>query len=122
MRMDFLVGSAVILALDSVYLGVVKTGWSKMVSDIQGSQLEMRILPAIGVYILLSFALHYFVIMQSRTVYDAALLGLVIYGVFDLTNAALFKKYKVLPALIDMVWGAILFAASAFVVKTLFRI
>ena len=122
MRMDFLVGSAVILALDSVYLGVVKTGWSKMVSDIQGSQLEMRILPAIGVYILLSFALHYFVIMQSRTVYDAALLGLVIYGVFDMTNAALFKKYKVLPALIDMVWGAILFAASAFVVKTLFRI
>lgn len=120
--MDFLVGSAVILSLDSVYLGVVKTSWRKMIADIQGSHFELRLFPAIGVYILLSFALHYFVIKQSRTVIDAALLGLVIYGVFDLTNAALFKKYKVLPALIDMVWGAILFGLSAFTVKSLFRL
>jgi len=107
--MDFLVGAAALLALDSVYLGVSKTTWRKMITDIQGSDLEIRLFPAIGVYILMSFALHYFVIKQSRSVYDAALLGLVIYGVFDLTNAALFKKYKFLPALVDMAWGAILF-------------
>lgn len=120
--MDFLVGAAALLALDSVYLGVSKTTWRKMITDIQGSDMEIRLFPAIGVYILMSFALHYFVIKQSRTVYDAALLGLVIYGVFDLTNAALFKKYKFLPALLDMVWGAILFGLSAYIVKSLFNI
>ena len=120
--MDFLVGSAALLALDSVYLGISKTSWRKMVTDIQGSDLEVRILPAIGVYILMSFALHYFVIKQSRSIYDAALLGFIIYGVFDLTNAALFKKYKFLPALVDMIWGAILFGSSAFIVKKLLKL
>jgi uncharacterized membrane protein len=120
--MDFLVGAAAILALDSVYLGVSKTSWRKMISDIQGSDLEVRLLPAIGVYILMSFALHYFVIRQSRTIYDAALLGFIIYGVFDLTNAALFKKYKFLPALVDMAWGAVLFGLSAYTVKTIFNL
>lgn len=120
--MDFLIGSAALLALDSMYLGVAKSSWRKMISDIQGSDLEVRLLPALGVYVLMSFALHYFVIKQSRSIYDAALLGFIIYGVFDLTNAALFKKYKLLPAFVDMVWGAILFGTSAFVVKSLLKL
>lgn len=109
------------LALDSVYLGLVKDNWRKMVSNIQGAQMNLRMFPAIGVYILMSFALYYFIIVPRRSVYDAALLGLVIYGVFDFTNMALFKNYSLLLALTDTLWGSALFAMCAFVVMTVFR-
>lgn len=119
--MEFLAGSASMLFLDSLYLRMVKGQWDKMVASIQGSPLALRLMPAVAVYILMSFALYYFIVVPGRSVYDAALLGLVIYGVFDMTNLALFAKYGFAAAVVDVLWGALLFAASAFVVRTVFR-
>lgn len=113
--MDFLAASATMLAADSLYLSLVEPSWQRMVSSIQGSPMKLSVFPAVGVYILMAFALYYFIISRGRTVYDAAVLGLVIYGVFDMTNMALFKGYKWVPALVDMLWGAVLFAVSAWV-------
>lgn len=69
----------------------------------------------------MSFALYYFIILPKRSVFDAAILGMVIYGVFDMTNHALFKNYNLTTGIIDVVWGAILFASSAFIVKWFLR-
>lgn len=115
--MDFLVGAFTLLLTDSLYLSIVKPLWQKMVFRIQGSEIKVRLVPVVVTYILMSFALYYFVILPKITIYDAAILGFVIYGVFDMTNMALFKNYSIKLALIDMVWGALLFAISAFVVK-----
>lgn len=112
-------GAGTMLILDSLYLRTVSGVWNKMVSNIQGSHLNVRVTSAIAVYVLMSFALFYFIIAPKRSVHDAALLGLVIYGVFDLTNYAIFNKYSLIPALLDMAWGSFLFAASTFAVKLL---
>lgn len=119
--MDYLVGAASMLVIDGVYLNMVKDDWQTMVSGIQGSKLSVRMMPAIGVYILMTLALYYFIILPKRSVLDAALLGFAIYGVFDLTNMAIFKDYNVMIALTDMIWGSILFASSAFIVKMVMK-
>lgn len=119
--MDFLVGASSMLVLDSFYLSLVKSQWSKMIKNIQGTNLEIRLTSAIGVYILMSFALYYFIIKPKKSVYDAALLGLVIYGVFDLTNYALFRDYNLAIGLIDMLWGGLLFASTTYLVKKIFH-
>ena len=45
---------------------------------------------------------------------DAAILGLVIYGVFDAVNYAIFSKYDLLIALKDTFWGATLFYMTTY--------
>lgn len=117
--MDFLAGAATMLLLDAAYLQMVKGEWGKIVSSIQGSPLQVRLVSAVGVYVLMIFAVYYFIIVPRRTITDAALLGLAIYGVFDLTNYAIFKKYSLFWGLVDMVWGSFLFASTAYVAKIL---
>ena len=46
---------------------------------------------------------------------EAGLLGLVIYGTFDFTNYAMFKNYDLMVAVMDMVWGSILFMATTYI-------
>ena len=77
--MDYLVGATSMLVFDSIYLKNVKPMWQSMVSNIQKSKMELRMSSAVAVYMLMSFALYYFIIMPRRSVYDAALLGIVIY-------------------------------------------
>lgn len=42
-----------------------------------------------------------------------ALLGLVVYGVYDLTNLAILKGWTVTVSVVDVLWGIVLTAASA---------
>ena len=115
--MDYLAGAATMLLLDGVYLNVVKSDWQSLVRKIQGEPLQVRMISAIGVYVLMMFAVYYFIILPKRSVRDAALLGLVVYGVFDLTNYAIFKNYSLFMGLTDMAWGSFLFAVTAYVSK-----
>lgn len=115
--MKFIIGALSMLVFDSLYLTNVKQMWSKMISTIQKSKLEVNLYSAFVVYLLMSFALYYFIIVPKRTLLDAALLGMIIYGVFDMTNHALFKEYNLYTGIIDIIWGAVLFASTAFIVN-----
>ena len=46
---------------------------------------------------------------------DAAILGWVIYMVFESTNYAIFKKWKMETILLDGIWGGILFGLTAYI-------
>jgi uncharacterized membrane protein len=48
-----------------------------------------------------------------RAVIAGALLGLFAYGTYDLTNLATLKNYPVSVAIVDMIWGMLLTAATA---------
>jgi len=119
--MDYIVSAFTMLIMDAVYLQASKPMWGRVVRGIQGSDLQVRMTSAVGVYILLLFALYYYVILPGRSVMDAALLGFAIYGVFDLTNYAIFKNYSLMAAVIDMFWGGALFAATAYITKAISR-
>jgi uncharacterized membrane protein len=42
------------------------------------------------------------------------LFGFSVYGVYDMTTLAVFKKWDIKLAIIDMVWGGFLFAFSKY--------
>lgn len=50
-----------------------------------------------------------------------ALFGLVVYGVYDLTNFALLKDWSLAMTIVDMLWGTIACGLSGFVIGHLAR-
>jgi uncharacterized membrane protein len=108
--MDYIVPAFTMLALDSVYLSNIGGPlFAKMVKGIQKDEMKINIFGAIGSYLLLILVLYKFIIVERKSPSDAFLLGFCIYGVFDFTNIAIFKNYSLLPALLDTMWGGVLF-------------
>jgi uncharacterized membrane protein len=73
--------------------------------------------PAAVLYALLAGGLLAFAILPAASLGRAALagafLGLVVYGVYDLTNLAVLAGWTVRVALADMAWGTVVSAAAA---------
>ena len=103
--------------IDSIYLSLMKNNFQKLIKNIQGSDLILDIPSTIFCYIFLISSIYYFIIFKNGTIKDAFLLGLFIYGVYETTNAAIFKKWNYKIALIDTLWGGILFASTIFVLN-----
>lgn len=107
----FFTSSAILLAVDAIYLyNVGVTTFQKNVQLIQKSPLELNVYGALLSYVCVIGALYYFIISQRKPVFDAFLLGIFLYGTFDMTNLAMFKKYAWSTAIIDTLWGGTLFA------------
>jgi uncharacterized membrane protein len=109
------VSAITMLALDGLYLQTMKNPFSDQLIKVQGSPLVLKILPTIICYMLLVFGLNYFIISKKQSVYDAFLLGIVIYGVYDATTYALITKWSPQLALIDTLWGGILMSITAYI-------
>ena len=118
---SWVVSAVIMIALDVTYLYLLGgPPFARMVESIQGSEFRLNILGAVASYLLMLCGLHYFVLSRVSgestgvsVARDAAALGLVIYGVFDSTNMALFSKYKLDMAVADTVWGVFLMSATA---------
>jgi uncharacterized membrane protein len=112
-----LVSAIVFVCLDALYLNLVKNYFSKQVQNIQGSEIKVNYLAAVICYIFLIIGLNYFIIRPNRSVNDAFLFGIVIYGVYETTNWAIFKNWSVFSVILDTLWGGILFALTTFIVR-----
>ena len=106
----------IMFLLDSVYLYFTKSIFSELVAKIQRTAMQLRIEGAIVVYILLALGLYYFIVKPGLSAWEAGLLGLVIYGTFDFTNYAMLKNYDLKTAIMDTVWGSLLFALTTLIV------
>ena len=102
----------VMLLLDSVYLYLTKDIFGELVAKVQRTAIQFRLGGAIIVYLLLAIGLYYFIVKPGLSAWEAGLLGLVIYGTFDFTNYAMFKNYDLKTAIMDTVWGSLLFALT----------
>lgn len=116
-----LISTITMLLLDAIYLTTFRDFYNSQIRSVQGFDVKMKIIPAILVYILLVFGLNYFILNEKRPIRDAFLLGLVIYGVFDLTNMAIFDKWNIKSVVIDTMWGGILFALTTLITYRLKR-
>jgi uncharacterized membrane protein len=117
-----LISAIILVCIDAVYLNLFKNYFSKQVQDVQGSKIEFNLLAAIICYIFLIIGLNYFIIRPNRSVSDAFLFGLVVYGVYETTNWAIFKNWSIISVIIDTLWGGTLFALTTFIVRSLFKI
>ena len=114
-----LVSAIIFVVIDSIYLTSVSNYFNNQIKLVQGSPIKMNFLATLLCYIFLIFGINYFIIKPNRSIQDAFLLGLVIYGVFETTNMALFAKWSWLTVIMDTLWGGILFALTTFIVRLL---
>lgn len=111
----FIISSILLVAVDAIYLYFIgKPVFEKAVYAIQKTKLVAKMPPAIFTYVLMAIILNYFIISVNKTPFDAFILGFCTYGIFDFTNLAIFKNYGFKTAIIDTLWGAILFFIVTF--------
>ena len=112
-----LVAIVLFLVLDAFYLGTMSGEWNKLLVRIQGSPLKVKMIPAVLCYFLIVFSWYYFIYSEYRvhrnvlrSVKTAFILGFVIYGIYELTNAAIINKWEWKYVVMDTLWGGILYA------------
>lgn len=113
----FIKASIILLILDSLYIYSIKNHFSKLVNTIQKTPIKINIVAVISCYILLIGGFNYFIINEGRSPLDAFILGFVIYGIYDLTNMAIFEDWGIVTLLLDTFWGALLFSITTYLVK-----
>jgi uncharacterized membrane protein len=113
---QYLLAAVIFVILDGIYLNLIKGYFNKQVKAIQGSDIQINFIATAITYIFLIFGINYFIIQKHKSIQDAAILGLIIYGVYELTNLALFKNWSILTVIIDTTWGATLFALTTSIV------
>lgn len=109
----------VVLVVDLIWLGVImKDFYSQELGDLarrQGAGLSPRWGAALLVYILIPAGLVLFVrplLGPDSTIGHAfawgAAYGLVVYGVYDLTNRAVLQNWSLRLTIADILWGCVL--------------
>ena len=115
----FLIIFLSLLFIDSFYLSLIGSSFSRMIFAIQKSNIELHLLSAIFCYIFLSLAILIFIKPEKNQIQRAFLLGLIIYGVYESTSYALIKNWSLQIAVIDTIWGGILFVLATLLSKYL---
>lgn len=115
---QFLVALGTLLCLDYVWLTLNKQSYAratfvvqktKMVLDMRFAVLAYTIM-AVGLYLILTDIEHH----KTRTtkLTRAFLWGIVIYGVYNATNAAVFSNYDLTVAIKDTLWGGVVYTSA----------
>ena len=110
-------GTAVLLLafFDLPWLLMIGETAQKLILRIQGSDLQLRFVPAFVVYLALAY-----LVLQVETPLEAFKMGVATYAVYDFTNLAMFKNYTLSFALMDSLWGGILFASVRYALNRIF--
>lgn len=107
------------LVLDAIWLGVVARGF--YAGQLGGLMRDnVNFLVAGGFYVAYVAGVVYFAVMPaleqgawSRALLNGALLGLLAYGTYDMTNIATLKGWPVVMSMVDMAWGMVVTASAA---------
>lgn len=110
-------GTAAVLLLlvDLPWLFLIGETAQSMVRRIQGSDLSLKVVPALIVYLALAY-----LVTKTESVQEAFQVGVATYAVYDFTNLAMFKQYTLKFALMDTLWGGILFATVRYALTRIF--
>ena len=119
---DILFTIVVMLVLDGVYLGLTNNFFNRMVEKVQGSPITFKMSGAIPCYILLVLGLNYFIIQKNKSLLDAFLLGILVYGVYETTNYTILNQWSKTAVILDTFWGGLLFALTTGIVYRLRQI
>lgn len=118
----FLVAALVFSAMDAIWLGLVATKFYKThIGFIMADKPNW--IAAVLFYVIFLIGLVIFAINPADSATKAlmlgALFGLVTYATYDLTNQATLAKWPVIVTAVDLVWGVVISATTAFVTKTI---
>lgn len=112
-NLDFLKLAIILLIIigiiDIAYLSIFGKFFNNAIIKLQGSKLKIKYIPAILCYLLLMFIIYYFIISKNAKPREAFILGICIYGVYELTNYAILNNWPLEMVFLDTIWGGILF-------------
>ncbi len=104
----------ILLVLDGVFLYMNRNMFHNQIMAVQGSPIRLKPEGAVICYIFLVIGLYAFILRDRRSETDAALFGLVVYGVYESTTYTLLNKWRFSTMILDTSWGAILCGLTTF--------
>lgn len=111
------------LILDGFWLGLIaRDMFTNTIQSVTNqSQPSVRLYSALIAYILMVVGAYYFVIplvdrnnLLRDSIMIGGMFGLVVYGIYDATNHAIFPGWNLTTAIADMLWGAFLYSAVTY--------
>ncbi len=116
----FFVAFIIFLLIDFVWLSKVAPNFYKSHIGHLMSQ-KVNFTAAIIFYVIYIIALLIFVINPSvqnnntvSALYLGALIGLAMYGTYDLTNMATLKEWPLIVTVVDLMWGTFITSVTCF--------
>ena len=105
----------VLLVLDFIWLSFNKSNYDTWV----GHKIVAEFWPTIFAYILMIAAIYWILVpLVYQNPHDGfitgAKIGLVIYGIYNSTNMAIYPTYNIQMAIVDTIWGTFLFGVLGF--------
>ena len=97
------------ILLDSGFIWLNQVTFQNQIINVQRVILQPNYFGFIMAYVCLCILICYFIIRPHRSVGEAFLLGVLVYGVFEFTNKAIFKKWEYMTVALDTLWVGILF-------------
>ena len=113
-----IISTLTLLILDFLWIGLyMGSQYSVLVKNIQGSNMKTNIIYGFFAYFLMVIGLNNFVLPKLDTkninfkscLSSGFLFGIIVYGVYDFTCAAVLKDWDIKLALIDILWGGIVY-------------
>ena len=120
------VSTLILLVLDLIWLKIyMGPRYIIMINKIQGSEMKVNNIYAFFSYLLMVIGLNTFVLpklnFKNINVKDCLkygfLFGIILYGVYDFTCGAVFAKWNTKLALIDVLWGGVVYFLSCYLLK-----
>lgn len=121
---------AFVLVFDFAWLSFQHNAYQRLVMKVQGATLRVNLVGAALSYVCVFLALVLVAIPNTRrkltqpattcnnllqlAITNAGMLGFLMYGVFNFTNMAIFQNYDVAVALLDTMWGTLLFTGATY--------
>ena len=117
MLYEIIVSGIILLVLDFIYF---YANQKMIMNQLQHTPFRAKInkIGAFFSYIILIGGLYYFIIRKKRPLYEAYLLGITIYGVYNSTSYALLD-YSPYLAIIDTIWGGLLLTLTTKILYTI---
>jgi uncharacterized membrane protein len=126
---QFAIALASFVVLDGLWLGVLMGGFYREglsgLARMEAGKLAPLWTVAAPVYVLLAAGTVWFPVARATSPASALVwgagFGLVVYGVYDLTNMATLRGWPPLLTVVDILWGATACAAAAWITVTASR-
>ena len=121
-----IISTTTLLVLDFLWIAIfMGSKYNTMIKNVQGSAMTPNLFFAFIAYTLMVIGLNTFVlpgidvnnVTISECLSSGFIFGLVLYGVYDFTTGALLKKWDMQLAIIDVLWGGLVYFASCYILK-----
>jgi uncharacterized membrane protein len=130
---SFSITLVLFVVFDFIWLGLIVKNFNMRqlaeVGRIEDGVFKLNYMAALVTYFLMALAVQFYVLPQVegqesllKVFCMGALLGLIIYGVFDMTNLAILKNYPVAFVAPDIAWGGFVFGLVTVIMSRLPKI